>query len=823
MAWTASRGHVHGYVVHYKESTAADQLATTSGDPSTGWVETQPPGHASTTEFLTIEGLDGGKTYDVRVRASYSGRDSPWSATVQSAAWTGVELFGGDLVTGSDGGLHMNIPREDGSDTFWVKLTQAPTGNVVIKPTKAGYNTYGHYDVKAATVTPEALTFTPANYHTGQAVTVIGVADGDDQHEHLIVLALIREASSPPDRYASPAGTNGVYVTIADGTDNGRSHSPSCDNCAAGTEEEGVPAPGTYSVSARAGAAEGGDATLTITLSEAAPAEGVEFTLTAGYGGDAAADDVGSIASPVTVSEGNSALEIAVPTVDDRIDEDDETFTVTVAALTQGWEKEGEGRDTATVTIIDDDTAGVTVSAANPLSVAEDGSSAYTVVLDSRPTHDVTIAAVSDDSGAVSVFPAAFTIAPEDWNVPETFFVDGVSDDDTEDESVGVSHRITSADGKYAAALAGTVSVAVSDTTPPEQQEQSGKYAELISQIYEWRNDPQWVDDKTHTDRWDRALLAFGETVADATLTPMTAQEAQAFADRGWSRWQQVADALRDIESGGQQQETPNRAPTVSAALGDATIVNENGTREVSLAGAFDDADNDDLTITAGSSDEAVATVSVATDYSSLTVTAQSRGTATITVTADDGSGGTVSDSFTLTVKAAPVVASAFGDLTGLEAGATQDISLTGVFSDADGDSLTISATSSDDAVATVTVSADQSTLTVAGVAEGTATVTVTAQDADGNRVSDAFEVAVEKKYAALIKEMYQWRNDPKWVDNKEHTDRWDRALLAFGETVADQSLTPMTAAEAQELADKGWSRWERVADALRDLEAGGG
>ena len=546
-------------------------------------------------------------------------------------------------------------------------------------------------------------------------------------------------------------------------------------------------------------------------------------------------------------------------------------------------------------------------------------------------------------------------------------------------------------------------------------------YADLIAKMYEWRNDPQWVGEKSHTDRWDRALLAFGETVADTTLTPMTAAEAQAFADRGdaWSHWVSVAAALREIEAAGQQQQQatpnqaptisasiaditivhesatyagslsgvfddangdtltitaassdeatatvsvatdystltvstqargtavitvtaddgnggtvddaftvtvkaapvvasalsdisglesgatqdvfldgvfsdadgdsltitaafddeaiatvsvasdgssltltgvsegtatitvtaqdsdgnrvsdsfdvevaapqqqapPNQAPTVSAAITDATIVSESGTRQVSLSGVFDDADNDSLTVTAASSDEAKATASVASDGSSLTVTAKSRGTATVTVTADDGNGGTVSDAFTVTVKAAPVVASALSDISGLESGATQDVSLDGVFSDADGDSLTITAASSDETKATVSVASDGSSLTLAGVAEGTATITVTAQDSDGNSVSDAFEVEVAKRYAALIAQMYEWREDPQWRHRKSHTDRWDRALLAFGETVADSSLTAMTAAEAQSWADSGLSRWVSVAAALWEIEGGG-
>ena len=154
------------------------------------------------------------------------------------------------------------------------------------------------------------------------------------------------------------------------------------------------------------------------------------------------------------------------------------------------------------------------------------------------------------------------------------------------------------------------------------------------------------------------------------------------------------------------------------------------------------------ITITATSSNEAVATASVSADYSTLTVSAQSRGTATITVTAADGNGGSVEDTFTVTVKAAPVVASAIADVSELAIDATHEVSLSGVFSDADGDALTISATTSDSTVAQVSSTIDPSTgsataITVIGVAAGTATVTVTARDSDGNSVSDAFDVTV--------------------------------------------------------------------------------
>ncbi len=181
-------------------------------------------------------------------------------------------------------------------------------------------------------------------------------------------------------------------------------------------------------------------------------------------------------------------------------------------------------------------------------------------------------------------------------------------------------------------------------------------------------------------------------------------------------------------------------APRVASAIADAIIVSESSTHQVSLSGVFSDANSDQLTVTAASSNEDIATVVVSADYSALTVTAKARGIATITVTADDGNGGTVSDAFTVTVKAAPVVASPIADAS-LEVGGFLDITLSDVFSDADGDSLTFTATSSNLDVANALEF--HSELTIIGGLAGSATVTVTAQDSNGNRVSNEFDVTV--------------------------------------------------------------------------------
>ena len=194
----------------------------------------------------------------------------------------------------------------------------------------------------------------------------------------------------------------------------------------------------------------------------------------------------------------------------------------------------------------------------------------------------------------------------------------------------------------------------------------------------------------------------------------------------------------------------PNNAPTVASALGDLSGLREGDARQVSLAGVFTDADGDALTITASSSNDDIAAATV--NGQSLTVTAKQTGTTIITVTAADGRGGSVSDAFTVTVAAAPkpnsapTVASALGSLSGLREGDTRQISLAGVFTDADGDTLTITASSLNNGVATATVNGQS--LTVSAKQAGTTTITVTAADDRGSSVTGAFSVTVEANVA---------------------------------------------------------------------------
>ncbi len=100
-----------------------------------------------------------------------------------------------------------------------------------------------------------------------------------------------------------------------------------------------------------------------------------------------------------------------------------------------------------------------------------------------------------------------------------------------------------------------------------------------------------------------------------------------------------------------------NDAPTVANAIGARSVAagsNLTVALETDGSEVFNDVDGDTLTYSATSATETAATVTVANDADTITLNGVAVGTSEITVTAADGNGGTVNDTFTLTVTAAP-------------------------------------------------------------------------------------------------------------------------------------------------------------------------
>ena len=185
----------------------------------------------------------------------------------------------------------------------------------------------------------------------------------------------------------------------------------------------------------------------------------------------------------------------------------------------------------------------------------------------------------------------------------------------------------------------------------------------------------------------------------------------------------------------------PNRAPVVANAIEDQTVAVD-ATATVALGSVFGDPDGDTLTLSASTSSAGTATVSLS--GTTLSIEGVAAGTATVTVTASDPDGLEISTSFVVTVpNRAPVVANAIEDQT-VAVDATATVALGSVFSDPDGDTLTLSASTS--SAGTATVSLSGTTLSIEGVAAGTATVTVTASDPGGLEISTSFVVTVPNR-----------------------------------------------------------------------------
>ncbi len=125
---------------------------------------------------------------------------------------------------------------------------------------------------------------------------------------------------------------------------------------ASGPHHAAAQSGGTFTVSDIT-VVEGGSADITVTLSAAAPTGGVELSAAASYdtpaAGKAAAADVQSVASALTIAQGQTTGTFAVAAAKDTSEEGAETFSVTVTASTTGWSPASTGDNVSTVTIHD--------------------------------------------------------------------------------------------------------------------------------------------------------------------------------------------------------------------------------------------------------------------------------------------------------------------------------------------------------------------------------------------------------------------------------------------------------------------------------------
>ena len=147
---------------------------------------------------------------------------------------------------------------------------------------------------------------------------------------------------------------------------------------------------------------------------------------------------------------------------DDAADEPPATIAHTVISTDTLYS--GAAAGSVSVTIKDDETAGVTISEST-LGIEEGATVTYTVVLDTAPTGDVTVTIGGATDNDLALDKTSLTFTTTDWDTPQTVTVTAEQDDDAVDEPVvNLTHNVSSTvDNAYDGTIVDSVSVTVID------------------------------------------------------------------------------------------------------------------------------------------------------------------------------------------------------------------------------------------------------------------------------------------------------------------------------------------------------------------------
>ncbi len=268
----------------------------------TAWVPLTP-GRKDTS--ATIDGLTGGSTYDVRVRAKNPEDRSAWTVPV-----SGTPTAAGITADPQALGALIEAAGAAHSASFTVALDAQPSGDVTLTLTHGA-------DVSLDQAT---LSFTSANWNSAQTVTVTAVDDSIDE---------AASESFSIDLSASGGGYDGVTAQVTGSVtdDDTAAFTATLDNNNTLAEADAGDAAGvatlTVTITNSVSWPEDRDIGLTLTGNARV---GEDFTLTDGDGW--------TLSKPFILRFGAGATETTaiIGVIDDAHDDDDETVSIAVDA-----------------------------------------------------------------------------------------------------------------------------------------------------------------------------------------------------------------------------------------------------------------------------------------------------------------------------------------------------------------------------------------------------------------------------------------------------------------------------------------------------------
>jgi hypothetical protein len=336
------------------------------------------------------------------------------------------------------------LVKEQGttSDSYDVVLNSRPTADVSITVTPDGETDLGSGPGVAIT-----LTFTTADWNAARQLTATAVDDLVSEGAHT---STITHTAASVDTDYDGITINDVLVSVTDNDAIGARITES--GGSTDTSELG-PTSDTYTVSL-----------------ESPPTADVVVTVTP----DGQTDVGGAPATPITVTftpaDWNVPQTVTVTAVDDFVAEGAHTPSIAHTASSADANYDGLAIPSLTVTITDNDVAGVNITelgGSTDVSEADATSDTYTVVLNSQPTANATVTAAPDDQtdlGAGAGAAVALTFTAGNWNVPQTVTVTAVDDAVVEGSHTSTTtHPAASTDTNYSGAAVNDVIANVSD------------------------------------------------------------------------------------------------------------------------------------------------------------------------------------------------------------------------------------------------------------------------------------------------------------------------------------------------------------------------
>ncbi len=586
----AESGGTDSYTVVLTSEPAADvEITVTSDDTDISSVAPNGGAFAGSTvltftattwnqaQTVRVQGVDddiknaSDRTVVIGHEISAPDADSGYPAALDIAdvtvTVTDDDTAGLDISAGSSVAVD-----EEGSSTYYtVALTSEPTAEVTVTITGAS---------DPLTVdTGATLTFDDTNWSEVQTVTLTA-ADDDNMDEE--TLTLVHTASGSATEYGSVS--ENVMVSVIDND---------LPEVIITGGEAGVTV--TQSEGDTVVAESGGTDSYTVVLTSE-PAANVEITVTsddtdisrvAPNGGAFA----GSTVLTFTATTWNQAQTVRVQGVDDDIkNASDRTVAIgheiSVPDVDGGYPAALDIAD-VTVTVTDDDTAGLDISE-TAVTVDEEGSSTYTVALTSEPTAEVTVTITGASAPLTVDTGATLTFDDTNWSDVQTVTLTAADDANMDEETLTLVHTASGSATEYGSVSRNvTVRVIDNDSTLPEVTIAGG------AAVTEGSGDAAIF-----------TLTASPAPSADLTVTVVVAEEAgqgQDFVDAG------------------------------SEGTGRSVTISTSGTAEYTVAITDDDVDESNGTITV--------TIEAGSDY-----TVGDPGTATVVVNDDDTAGLDISE-----------------------------------------------------------------------------------------------------------------------------------------------------------------------------------